>query len=75
MHTRIESIALDDDTLEQVDGAWIGPALRGVKLAFDTVKTVAKSPYARGLMTGWSLNDLLSGSSPEKDNTPKVLRA
>lgn len=75
MNTKIESIALDDEALEQVDGAWIGPAIRGVKLAFDTVKTVARSPYGKGLMTGWGLNDLFSGSSSEKDTGTKAVLA
>ncbi len=75
MNTKIESIALDDEALEQVDGAWIGPALRGAKLAYEAVKTVAKSPYGKGVMTGWGLSDLFSGSSSEKDTNAKAVLA
>lgn len=62
MNTRIETIALSDEALEEVNGAYIGAIMRGAKLAYNAVKTVAKSPYGKGVMTGWGLSDLLSGS-------------
>lgn len=68
MNTEIETIALNDDALEQVNGAYIGAIVRGAKIAYNAVKTVAKSPYGKGLATGWSLSDLFSGS----DNANKT---
>ncbi len=68
MNTKIETIALSDEALEEVNGAYIGAIMRGAKIAYNTVKTVAKSPYGKGVMTGWGLGDLFSGS----DNNSKT---